>query len=247
MSTYESVRARQISFADVAALATKGAEPVEAYKAKVTRQHGLTLTPVTLTPEPISSRALAGEEIPHHVVFLAVPDDGPSAMHSHTVDRKQPVGHAVSCTTVSMFDARSRFTLFTSEEAERSAALMRKAKEPERVRQAIYVRDERAEEMRLTPVYGSRLNVGVVVRGLGPEEVAKRAEAALQAEFGDAMGSVRSLTSREAEDLRVNVYTSSAKDEVLGMNVLAAEVRFLAQGEPYIEEVESTTKPVEIA
>ena len=247
MSTYETVRARPISFADIAALAHRAAEPVEVYRAKVTGQHGLTLTPVTLTPEPVSSKALAGEDFPHHVMFLAVRDDGPSAMGAYTVDRSQPVGYAVDFTAVSMFGARFRVSLFTSEEAERTAELVRKVKEPARVRQGIYVNDALAGEMRLTPVYGSRLSVGVVVKGLGPEEVAQRAEAALRAEFGDAMGSVRSVMSRAAEDLRVNVYTSSAKDEVLATNVLASEVGFVSMDKPYTEEAAATVQPVEIS
>ncbi|MGZ4428576.1 MAG: hypothetical protein ACXVXC_05805 [Nocardioidaceae bacterium] len=245
MSTYETVRARPISLADVAALARKDAEPVEVFKAKVSRQHGLSLTPVTLTPKPVGSRERAGEDFPHTVIFLTVPDPGP-AMHPYTVDRNQPVGHEVEFTVVSMFEARSKVTLYTSEEAERTASLMRRSSDPERGRRVIYVPDERAEEMRLTPVYGSQLNVGVVVKDLSPEEVAVRAEAALRAEFGDALGSVAKMTARPAEDVRVNVYTSSDKEELLAANVLAAEAGYVAPGKPYVEEVDPSAQPVDV-
>ncbi len=247
MSSYETVRARRISFADVEALAHQGAEPFEAYRAKVTGQHGLTLTPVTLTPQPVGGKGLTGEEFPHHVVFQAVPDQRPNAMHPHTVDRSRPVGYAVDFTSVSAFNARSKFTLFTSEEAERSAVLVRRAREPEQTRETIYVADEQGEELRLTPVYGARLSVGVVIKGIGSEEVVARAEAALQAEFGDALGPVRSVTSQSAEDLRVDAFASSAKEEVLARNVLAAEVGYLTTGKPYVEEAEATAGPVEPA
>lgn len=244
MSTNETVRARPISFAEVAELAHKDANPLEAYQVNVTLRHGLTLTPVTLTPKPVGSMVRSGEDYPHHVMYRPVPK--PGGMGLHTVDRDHPVGHEVDLTAVSHFDAQSRVTLFTSEAAERTAELVHGVDEPERGRRAIYVRDEAGEEMRLTPVYGSQLTIGVVVKDVPPEEVARRAEAALQAEFGDAMGSVRKVTSRPAEDLRVNVFTTIDKEEVLAVNVLAAETSYVASGKPYVEEVDPAATPAEV-
>jgi hypothetical protein len=238
MSLNDTVRARPISFAEVAALAHKDAEPLEVYRAKVTRQHGRTLTPVTLTPEPVTGTVGTGVDCPHHVMFRAVPDTGPSAMQPYTVDRSQPVGYQVDCTVVSLFDAKSRVTLYTSEEAERSAELARRVTDPDRGRKLIYVFDPLAEEMPLTPVFGSQLTIGVVVQGLRPDEVLKRAEAALLAEFGDAFGSVRRVTSRHAENIRVNVYADKDKAELVATGVLAAEAGFVAAGKPYVEEVD---------
>ena len=243
MTTYETVRARPISFEEITALSLSSAEPIEAFRAKVTGQHGLTLTPVTVTPDPVGSKLRAGDDVPHQQVFLAVPDDGPNGRAAHTFDRSKPMGYAVDVTTVTMFNGRARLTLLTSAEAEHNSALAGKTKDPVKVRESVYVRDDLAEPMRLTPVYGSRLNLGVVLHGLAPEDVARRAEAALQQEFGDAMGSVRNVATVNVEDLRVDVFTTSDKEEVLATNVLLGEVGLVAGGKPHVSEADPATPP----
>lgn len=243
MTTYETVRARPISFEEITKLSLRNAEPIEAFRAKVTKQHGLTLTPITVTPEPAGSKLRLGDEVPHQQVFLAIPDDGPNGRSAHTFDRTKPVGYAVDVTTLSLFKGRARLTLFTSAEAEVNSELAGRSKQPAKVRESIYVRDDLAQPVHLTPVYGSRLNVGVVVAGLDPEDVARRAEEALQREFGDALGTLRNVATVNVEDLRVDVFATSDKDEVLAVNVLMGEVGIVAPGKPHVAEADPTTPP----
>lgn len=245
-SEAETVKVRPITFAEIEALAPRGAEPVNIYVAEESRRHGLTFTPATLTVEPRTGRTFYDADVPHDPVHAAIPNDRPNARNRWVEDKDTIVGHALSCEIKTMFGIRQNGWLFTSPEAEATAVDVRGWANPASTRIKVHVEDRKAgREERLTPVFGSQVTTGFIVEGIDDDEALQRAEAALRAEFGDALRPRAKFQSRPVADKRVNIFTPGTPREVLALNVLDAEVSYyMRSGAVDVEEVDPAAPPI---
>lgn len=242
MPAFETVTARPLSFDDIAALAVHDAEPFTAFVHTQSIQNGTTLTPITITPEP-RFRAHDDAPVPHRPVHEAVPDERRNATpNTYRVNKDLVVGYAISCASIDMFGSQQGMWFFTSADAEAAALHGTGHSRPEHDRQRVFVADPAGDEYRLTPVHGSQVSTGFIVTGIDADEALARTEAALRAEFGDALRANTKFQSRPVPERRVNVYTSAAKEQMLAANVLSAEVSyFMRTGSAYTEDWDPTT------
>lgn len=242
-----TVTIRPITYAEINALAARDAAPVQVYVASESRRHGLTFTPATLTPKAKTGRAYEGTDVPHETLYAAVPNDSVNASPGQwREDKSRPVGHVISCDFETMFGTHSGGWLFTSPEAETTAADVRGYTDPTHTRLRVFVEDSKAGRAeRLTPVFGSQVSTGFIVEGIDADEARARAEAALRAEFGDALRTNAKSQSRPVPDRRVNLYTVGDR-EVLALNVLDSEVSYYMRSNAVdVEEVDpSAPTPV---
>lgn len=246
-SQVETVKIRPITFAEIEALAHRDAEPVEVYLAEQSRRHGLTFTPATLTTRPRSSRSRDGDEIPHDAVYAAVPNTATNAHSPWREDKDTQVGHVIACETRTMFGTSRSGWLFTSEEAERSAADARGHSNPAHTRTSVYVEDLKGgREERLTPVFGAQVTTGFIVEGIDADEALARTEAVLRAEFGDALRQNAKFQSRPVKDLRVNLYTVGGDRKPIALNVLDAEISYYMRSGAVDTEEADPTAPMPV-
>lgn len=226
---YDTVHARPLTYAEVEALATGEAPSTFEGFLKETRvAHGEVLTPATFTIRPKHHKR---EGSPADVVYAYEPNTGPNSLTKFRALRDNPVGYKVHVGVSTMFGMSTSRYLFSSPEAEDSAInLSGWSSDAVRQRLSVFVADEKAPENPLSPVFGSQLTVGVVIAGLGPEEVAERAERALAAEFGEAFGTIRKVQTRPVPNVRVNVYTARKNRELLAANVLDSEISYAVKG-----------------
>jgi hypothetical protein len=232
-----TVHARPISHAEIEALAQADARPLDCYLLESSAVHGLTLTATTLT----ARKGLFGSGrrgTPHKPVYLPEPDTRPNAHpDDYVADTDTVLGHIVQVATRNMFGIHSGLTLFTTEDAERAQRMYRTTghRNPEAHRQRVYVADPDGQEMPLTPVYGAEATLGMIVKGVDPDEALRRAQAALEAEFGEALTLHKEL-SRPVRDRRVNVYDEDAdpdKPRLLASNIIEASAHYLYAGSSY--------------
>lgn len=238
MSDRRTVNARPISYAEIEALALDQAPlKFEGFILEHSVRHGQTLTPVEFSAEK-SRKGEVGKPL-----YRPVADTRPNAKVGDVrADPDDVVGYVLTLNYTSMFGTMSGFTLFSSVAAEDSALALRGYGGTifeHRLR--VFVADSHAEEMPLTPVFGSQVSVGMIIKGLDPEEVNRRAEAALLAEFGDAVGKLRKVNTRPVKDYRINIYTTGHKP--LAYNVLSAEASYLNTGGAYQTEEAPPSEP----
>ena len=88
----------------------------------------------------------------------------------------------------------------------------------------MFVEDADGDAMNVTPVWGSQVSLTAFIEAAAgePDEVRKRVEKALQAEFGDVEVRLHNFKARPVMDQRVTVFHPSS-DEVLAANILEAE------------------------
>lgn len=240
MTTYDTVTVRPITFAEIEALAERDAEPVEIYLAEESRRHGLIFTPATLTPNPKTGKAFHDAAVPHAPLHAMEPNDHPNPQSQWREAKDHPVGHVVSCSVETMFGTSTGVHLFTSPEAERTAAEVRGWADPASGRTRVYVADAKGgREERLNPVFGSQVSTGFIVEGVDAVEARERAETVLRAEFGDAMRPAAKFQSRPVPDRRVNVFSAGPDRTPLALNVLDSEVSYyMRTSAATVEEVD---------
>lgn len=226
-----TVNARPLSFEDIAALAPADATSMDAFVCEESMQHGLTLTPVTITPAPLSGRSSRDLPVPHRPVHAAVLNERPNAAPgTYRVDKDTVVGFEVRAETTDLFSTQRDMTFFTSADAETATVRGTGHVDPSRDRAKVFVLDPAGEEFRLTPVHGAQVSAGFIVTGMDAEVARTRAEAVLRAEFGDALRPQFKLQARPVAERRVNVYTSAAKEQILAANILGAEISYYMRG-----------------
>jgi hypothetical protein len=247
-SKTETIKVRPITFAEIESLTPRDAEPVNVYVAEESRRHGLTFTPATLSAVAKTGKVFFGADIPHDPVYAAIPNDRPNARNRWVEDKDTVVGHVLSCDIRTMFGMQTNGWLFTTPEAEATAADVRGFSDPSRTRTKVYVEDSKAgREERLTPVFGSQVTTGFIVEGIDADEALARAEAALRAEFGDAVRPRGKFQSRPVADKRVNIFTPGNPREVLALNVLDAEVSYyMRSGAVDVEEVDPAAPQIAV-
>lgn len=134
------------------------------------------------------------------------------------------VGQRCEVEAVNDFGAPSNWVLYTTPEAAESDRRLgsRRAE-----LSAAYLEgtsaDEGARRLPLAPVHGTAATLSFLVEGVDAEEVVRRAEKALEAEFGPALGSTRKLVALPAPLRRVDVFSTGGKQQ-LASGLLEAEV-----------------------
>ena len=217
-----TVNARPLSYAEIDALA-HGQAPLtfDCYKREATG----TLTPATCTVEESRGRKYRDTVgVPHRPFYASMLD--PRNPGRFVADPDDLVGFMVRAEITTIFEGVQGLTLFTSPDAEESAAQVNGFSDPETSRLTVYVADSHAEPQPLTPIYGSQVSVSVCVADIDPETLAARVEEVLRTEFGDSMSKNIKVLTRAVEDRRVAVY-DGVDGTPLALGILAAEVPYV--------------------
>lgn len=93
--------------------------------------------------------------------------------------------------------------------------------------QRVFVEDPQAQRVPLMPIFGAQATLSFIVQGVDTDEVARRCEAMLRKEFGDALGRNMKVLARPVENRRVDVFTADGSRTPLAVGILSSEVSFV--------------------
>lgn len=252
-------RARPITFAEIEALLDGHASSIRLY-----REAAGLLTPATLTvtgprtssvtrrlAERVrrqtgrrsrSPRASSADEEPvpfyfeaeNGAYFAAVAD--PAAPDTFTADvAGGPVGYGL--TVEITLDTGSTWTteVFTSAEAEDSAAKVDGMRAPDEARRCLFVHDPNGTlTVPLQPYFGASATVSANIAGIDPDEAKARIEKALRAEFGDDLRRLLDVRARPVTDDLHDVFDAET-DRIIALGILGTEVPQFMRRPGYIQ------------
>jgi hypothetical protein len=217
----ETINARQITFAEIQAIAASDIKPLPAY---IQDQAGF-LSPVQVKPHRGQRARSKASDNPHRPVYGAVPDTGLNARSEYRAS-KSIVGYLVRLEAHSVFGTTSDLRLFTTAEAEESSRLLSGDRRASDDRQRLYIADPRADAQPLMPIFGSEVTVNATLAGLDPDEVKARVEKALAAEFGDLLSKHSRVRTRPVRNRRIDAF-DSVSGKPLAIGILDSETHLV--------------------
>lgn len=228
--TSKTAKVRPISHGEIEALSHPDAEPIEMYVVAPHEPEGQVLVRATATPQHRLSA-------PHQIVYAAIVSPRTKDEGRLVEDLTNPVGRRLKIDLLTEFGKHEGRALYTTPEAEACAdelgSWRHRSGTATNERLTFLLPDDNGEEMPLMPIYGAMGTTSIVVKDISPEDLQRRIEKALQAEFGDNLAIRKNLT-RAVEDTRVNVFDIET-GEALALNVLTSEAHTFARG-PYRTE-----------